>query len=240
MPPFSPRQPRAFLRLVLADRGWLAGFATETAGWLVYVAALRLAPIALVQAVGAAGIPVLACATARGHPSRLRARELLAVAVAFAGLVALALSLVGSEQPDRAPHVPLVAVWLVCTAGAAAALGAIRLGLARGPALGLAAGLLFSGGDISAKLVVIGGGWLAAGVPLIACYALGSGVLQRSFQYSDALTAAGLATLSANALPIASGFIVFGERLPRAGSGTLELAAFACLVVAAATLARPR
>jgi hypothetical protein len=36
------------------------GFATETAGWLVYVVALVLAPLSLVQAVSASGIAVLA------------------------------------------------------------------------------------------------------------------------------------------------------------------------------------
>src|ERR671934_3155144 len=70
MPRFSPRRPLRFVSLLLGDRRWLAGFATETAGWLVYVAALRLAPISLVQAVCASGIAVLALATARGHPTR--------------------------------------------------------------------------------------------------------------------------------------------------------------------------
>ena len=41
----------------------------------MYVAALRLAPLALVQAVVASGVAVLAFATARGRPSRLARRE---------------------------------------------------------------------------------------------------------------------------------------------------------------------
>ena len=64
MPPFSVRRPGQFLTSLRANRPWLAGFATETAAWLVYVAALRLAPLALVQAVCASGIAVLAFATA--------------------------------------------------------------------------------------------------------------------------------------------------------------------------------
>jgi hypothetical protein len=238
MPEFSFRRPVHFVSLLVADRDWLTGFATETAGWLVYVAALRLAPIALVQAVCASGIAVLAFATAHGHPSRLARREQLAVAVAFAGLVLLALSLVDTIQADRPPDGPAVAVWLAGSTGAALLLAASRLGLARGPALGLAAVLLFAGGDISAKLVVYGGIWFVAVISLIVCYGLGTSVLQAGFQHSDALTAAGLATLATNAVPIAAGFVLFGEELPHGTRGTLQLAAFASIVVSAAFLAR--
>ena len=238
MPAFSLRRPLRFVSLLVADRGWLVGFATETAGWLVYVAALRLAPISLVQAVCASGIAVLAFATAHGHPSRLARHEKVAVAVAFAGFVLLALSLVDTRQADHPPDGAAVAIWLVCSVGAALMLAGSRLGLGRGPALGLAAGLFFAGGDISAKLVVYGGVWFVAVSSLIVCYALGTSVLQAGFQHSDALTTAGLATLATNAVPIAAGFVVFGEQLPHGARGTLQLAAFASLVVSAAFLAR--
>jgi hypothetical protein len=238
MPAFSIREPVRFVSLLLADRRWLTGFATESAGWLVYVAALRLAPISLVQAVSASGIAVLAFATARGHPSRLARHERIAVAVAVAGLVLLSLSLVDTQQTDHRPDGAAVAVWLACSLAAALLLAGQRFGLARGPALGLAAGLLFSGGDISAKLVVYGGIWFAAVSSLIVCYALGTSVLQAGFQHSDALTAAGLATLATNGVPIAAGFFVFDERLPHGTRGTLQIAAFASLVVSAAFLAR--
>ena len=68
MPDFSLRQPLHFVSQLIADRRWLVGFATETAGWLLYVASLRLAPIALVQAVSASGIAVLAFVGAHGKP----------------------------------------------------------------------------------------------------------------------------------------------------------------------------
>ena len=164
MPRFSARRPRQFLTSLLGDRQWVTAFGTETAGWLVYVAALRLAPLSLVQAVGASGIAVLALATARGHPGRLARREQIAVMVAIAGLVLLSLSLVNTEQPDQTPDWAAVAIWLGCTVGAALILAIARPRLARGPALGLAAGLLFAGGDISAKLITYGGA-LAARAP---------------------------------------------------------------------------
>ena len=97
MPPLSPRRPFRSLGLLLGNRGWLIGFGAETAGWLVYVAALRLAPLSLVQAVSASGIAILAVLSVHGHPGRLARHERLAVSIALVGLVLLAGSLVGSS-----------------------------------------------------------------------------------------------------------------------------------------------
>jgi hypothetical protein len=237
MPRFSPRQPSRFVTLLLSDRRWVDGFAAETAGWLVYVAALRLAPLSLVQAVCASGVAVLALATSQGHPARLARREQIAVIAAIAGLLLLALSLVNSRQADHPPAWAPVILWLGAASAGAAILALLGGGLARGPALGLAAGLFFAGGDISAKLVVYGGIWLAALVTLVVCYSLGTSILQGAFQHGDALTGAGLATLATNAVPIAAGFVVFGEQLPDGPRGGAQLAAFACLVASAILLA---
>ena len=85
LPPLSPRRPFRSVRFLVDDRRWLKAFGTETTGWLMYVAALRLAPLALVQSVTASGVAVLAFVTARGHPSRLARREQFAVILALTG-----------------------------------------------------------------------------------------------------------------------------------------------------------
>ena len=240
MPRFTPRRPLRFVSLLLGDRKWVTGFATETGGWLVYVAALRLAPLSLVQAVCASGIAVLAFASAHGHPGKLARRERLAVLGAMGGLALLALSLVDTHQADHAPEWAPVSLWLGGSFAAAIAFARLGAGLARGPALGLAAGLLFAGGDISAKLVVYGGVWLIALPALVVCYALGTSLLQGAFQHGDALTGAGLATLTTNAVPIAAGFAVFAEQLPGGARSGFQLAAFASLVASAILLADTR
>lgn len=236
LPPLSPRRPLPSVRLLLGDRRWLTGFAAETAGWLMYVAALRLAPLSLVQAVGAAGVAVLAFATARGHPSRLARREQLAVVLAVAGLMLLAFSLVDTSESDHHPPVIGVIVWLAACGGGAALLMATRMRVARAASLGLAAGLLFADGDMSAKLIGYGGLWLVAMAPLVAAYAAGTSVLQWAYQRGDALTAAGMATMAANAVPIAAGFVLFSEALPHGLRAVLQVAAFGCLVASAVAL----
>lgn len=236
LPPLSPRRPFRSAVLLLGDRRWLAAFGAETAGWLMYVAALWLAPLSLVQAVAASGVAVLAFATAHGHPSRLARREQAAVVLAVAGLVLLALSLVNTTESDRHPHVIGVIIWLAACGGSAALLIAEPTRFARAASLGLAAGLLFADGDISAKLVGYGGWWLVALATLIVAYASGTTVLQWAYQQGDALTAAGLATMATNAVPIAAGFVLFGETLPHGTRAILQVAAFACLVASAVTL----
>jgi len=236
LPPLPPRRPFRSAELLLRDRRWLAAFAAETAGWLMYVAALRLAPLALVQAVTASGVAVLAFATARGHPSRLARREQVAVVLAVAGLILLALSLVGAADSDQHPAAVGVIIWLAACGGGAALLIAVPTRLARAASLGLAAGLLFADGDISAKLVGYGGPWLAALAPLIVAYGIGTSVLQSAYQRGDALTAAGTATMVTNTVPIAAGFVLFGETLPHGMRAVLQIAAFASLVASAVAL----
>ena len=238
LPPLSFRQPRRSVGLLLRSRGWVIGFASETAGWLVYVAALRLAPLSLVQAVSASGIAVLALLGVRGEPSRLSRHEQLAVGLALVGLVLLAVSLAGAKPSSHEPHAVGVLIWLAAAAGAAIALIVVRMSLARAAALGLAAGLLFADGDISAKLVSFGGIWFLALVPLILCYAAGTGALQTGFQHGSALTAAGIATLVTNAVPIAAGFVLFDEALPGGAQGVIQVAAFASIVASAGFLGR--
>jgi hypothetical protein len=240
LPPLSPRHPLQSARQLLGARRWLIAFGAETAGWLMYVAALRLAPLALVQAIGASGVGVLAFATARGHPSRLARREQFAVVLALGGLVLLALSVTGRQQLDHRPSAIGVIVWLAAAAGVAVFLMVQPTHSARAASLGLAAGLLLSDGDISAKLIGYRGPWLIALVSLIAAYSIGSIVLQSAYQRGDALTAAGTSTMVTSGVPIVAGFVLFGETLPHGIRAVAQVAAFACLVLSAVALENPQ
>jgi hypothetical protein len=236
LPPLSPLRPFRSAKVLLRDRRWLTAFAAESTGWLLYVAALRLAPLALVQSVTASGVAVLAFVTARGHPSRLARRERFAVALALAGLVLLSLSLVGTKASDQHPPVAGIVIWLAACGAGAALLIVMPTHFARAASLGLATGLLFADGDMSAKLVGYGGPWLVALVPLIVAYGTGTSVLQSAYQHGDALTAAGTATMVTNAVPIVAGFVLFGEMLPHGIRAVAQIAAFSCLVVSAVAL----
>jgi hypothetical protein len=238
MPELSVRRPVEAVRLLLRSRAWLVSFGVESIGWILYLAALRLAPLSLVQGVGAAGIAALAVFSAHGHPGRLPRRQQVAVVAGVVGLLLLALSLVNTTQADRKPSPYAVAIWLGALVAASLVLMWARMPIARAPALGLAAGFAFAAGDILSKLGVFGGLWLIAFVPLLVVYAFGTGLLQQAFQAGGALTTAGLATLATNAVPIASGFVLFHEQLPDGWRGILQMLGFAGLIGSAVLLAR--
>jgi hypothetical protein len=240
LPPLSLRRPVASLRLLLADRRWLTAFAMETAGFALYVAALALAPLALVQSVGAGGIGLLAFGSARMGSRRLARREAGGAAISALGLLALALSLSGGGAHSAAGSLAAIAVWL----GGTAALAMLLLAAARrlvgpGAAFGIAGGLLFSVGDIATKVATQGGARIAFAVVLVAGYVLGTSLIQMGYQRGAALSVAGLATLATNALPIAAGTVLLHESVPGGVLGVLRILAFAAVVGGAIVLARP-
>ncbi len=238
--PLSPRRPIASLRALLGDRGWLGAFAMESGGFALYVAALALAPLALVQSVGAGGIGLLAVGSARLGRRSLSLRESLGTVTSVVGLLFLALSLIDGGTHSGRGSTLEVSLWLAGTAGLAALVlaGSARL-LSPGAAFGLAAGLLLAVGDISTKVATQGGARIVFAVTLIAGYMVGSSLLQVGYQRGAALSVAGIATLLTNALPIAAGTVLLHEGIPAGALGVLRVLAFAMVVAGAIMLARP-
>ena len=97
LPVLSIRRPLQSARALLTDRSWLLGFAMESSGFALYVAALALASLALVQSISAGGIGVLAYVSARVTGRPLGARERNGVLLSILGLVALGVSLAGGS-----------------------------------------------------------------------------------------------------------------------------------------------
>jgi hypothetical protein len=240
LPALSLRRPFHSAALLLRDRSWLYGFALESTGFALYVAALALAPLTLVQSVSAGGIGILAFASARVGRMRLGRHELAGVIVSMVGLLALAISLVGGSEEGSGGSTAEILLWLAATGAAAVvALALGRLFGALAVAEGIAGGLLFSIGDISVKVATQGGARTLLAIGVIAGYTLGTALLQLGYQRGGALTVAGIATLLTNALPIAAGGFVLDEPMPSGIYGVLRLFAFAAVTIGAILLAKP-
>ncbi len=241
LPKLSFRHPFHSAQLLLTSRAWLSGFAMETGGFILYVAALALAELTLVQSVAAGGVGILAVASARVERRRLTRREAIGSMLAVSGLVFLAISLIGGAQHSAPPALGEIALWLGATTGAALlALAGRRSVLRDGVAYGVAGGLFFAAGDICTKLATAGGAWFLFVFPLIAGYLVGTSLLQIGYQSGAALTVAGIATLLTNALPIAAGTVLLREPVPNGALGTIRILAFAMVTAGAIVLARPR
>lgn len=231
MPTLTLRAPLLSLRRLFGDLRWVAGFLAGIGGWVLYVAALALAPLSLVQAASAGGIGLLALLVSRGVG--LSPRERYGVIVAMSGLVLLAVSLSGHTGHGSDGSALTVAAWVAASLAAAG----VAAGFRTGAGLGVAAGVLYAAGDVATKAAVQGGTRLGFVPVLLACHGLAFVALQLGFQRGGALATAGVATLLTNALPIAAGALVFSE-----GLGSLpavRLLAFACTVAGATLLARP-
>jgi hypothetical protein len=241
LPPLSVRRPRESIKTLAGDRHWLTGFGAETAGFLCYVAALALAPLALVQSLSAGGIGILAFLSSRVAGVKLARRELLGVVVAITGLVFLAISLAGATGEGEEGAWGGIIIWVIASAALAAA--AIRYGsrlLGAAAAHGVAAGILLAAGDVVTKAVVSGGARVLFIPAMILAYSFGTIVLQLGFQKGAALTTAGVATLFTNSLPIIAGTTLYDEPFPNGELGVLRGIAFALLIAGGALLSRPK
>src|SRR6516164_2872319 len=239
LPTLSLRRPARSLRLLLGSARWLQGFAMEAGGFVLYVAALALAPLALVQSVSAGGVGILAFASARAARRRVSGREALGAGVAVAGLLLLSLSLIGGDYSGSPASLTGGGLWLGVTLALATLVFLGRRWLGAAMACGVSGGLFFSCGDIAMKVATQGGVRFAFACVAVPSYVLGTSVLQIGYQAGGALTVAGIATLLTNALPIAAGPLLFGETLPSGALGVLRVLAFATVVTGASLLARP-
>jgi hypothetical protein len=227
LPKLELRRPVHSLVLLFRSGRWAVGFFGGIAGWVLYVAALRFAPLSLVQAASAGGIGVLALGL-----GRLRRSERVGVGAALGGLALLGISL-GAHPSTAHGSAAAVAVWVAASLVAAAA--AARL-LPLGAGLGTAAGVCYAAGDVATKAAVEGAYFF---VPvLLACHAVAFVALQLAFQRGGRLTTAGLAVLWTNALPILAGMALFGEALPPGWRGAARVVAFGLVLVGAVALSR--
>jgi hypothetical protein len=238
LPAMSLRRPLHSLRLLLGDRSWLLGFALETGGFALYVAALALAPLALVQSIAAGGIGLLALASARVGGRGMGGGELRGALISVSGLLFLALSLIGGDDHSASGSTVAILSWLGSTGVLAVVVytaGRRLVGAVVADAI--AGGLLFSLGDIATKVTTQGGTRVLFAPAMILGYVLGTSVLQIGYQRGEALTVAGIATLLTNALPIVAGTVLLDESVPGGPLGVLRVLAFATVVVGAILLA---
>lgn len=239
LPPLTLRRPIASLRSLFTNLRWLAGFLAGIGGWVLYVGALALAPLSLVQAASAGGIGLLALLVWRTTGTNLTRREWTGVAIAAVGLALLGISLAGQRPGGGHGAWLATAAWM----GASLALAGLAAGpasrmLTTGAGLGVAAGVLYAAGDVGTKAAVGGGLWLLFVPFVLTCHGLAFVALQLGFQRGGALATAGVATLFTNALPILAGVVVYHELLPAGFLGVLRVLAFAAVILGAAVLAR--
>ena len=112
VPTLSLRRPVASVRSLLVERRWLLGLGVQAGGFVLYVVALALAPLSLVQATAAGGIGILAIMVSRITHVRLTRLEQIGAAVSVVGLVLLGLSLFADHGEGSGASYAWVGIWL--------------------------------------------------------------------------------------------------------------------------------
>jgi multidrug transporter EmrE-like cation transporter len=239
------RRPWASTVALFRSPVYTLGCVVATTSWGFHVAALGLAPISLVQSVIAGGLVLVTVLADRVFGQHVSRREWIGVALTAAGLTFLAATLGGTGDSAHGDYGDAQLLTVVGLASVAGLVLTIRGG-SSGPLLGVAAGLLWAGSDITIKALSGKTGELGWGV-LVHPFALvilvlsliGLLVSARSLQLGPAVAVIALTTATANALTIASGPAVFGEPLPGHTAALLVRVAAFGLVIAAAALTPP-
>jgi hypothetical protein len=170
-------------------------------------------------------------------------REWIGVALTASGLAFLAATLEGTGD---SAHADYGTAGLLAFVGVATVLGLALVPRGGGPALAVAAGLLWAGSDITIKALSGKAGALGAGVVvhpfalvILVLSLVGLLVSARSLQIGPAVGVIAITSATASALTIAAGPLVFREPLPDAPLAlAVRVAAFA-LVIGAAALTPP-
>jgi hypothetical protein len=237
LPPLRVRHPISTLVPLLKDRAWVIGNLAGVLGWLLYLLALWLAPLSLVQAASAGGVGVLALAVWKRGGVTLSQRELAGVGVAMVGLVLLGVSLAGRNDAGSATSLHPLLAWLgLSVVAALIAMGPLARTVAPGAGFGIASGILYAAGDVANKAAYGGRYWLW---PVLCAFHLVALIgLQLGFQRGGALATAGSANLLLNALPIVAGVTLYHEAIPAGPLGAIRVAAFGLVIAGAVLLAR--
>jgi hypothetical protein len=246
-PAVTLRNPVKSSLALFKSRWYTIGIIVATASWGLHVAALSLAPISIVQSVIAGGLVLLTVIADRVFGYSVSKREWICVALTALGLAFLAATMHGTAG-DK--HSDYETGTLALYVGGAAAIGllaalASRRSVAGGPALAMAAGLLWGASDVSIKALSDhldqgAFGWIhPLALVILTASLVGLAVSARSLQVGEAVSVIAITSASANLCTIAAGPIVFGEPLPSDPFELgLRLLAFA-LVIGASALTPP-
>ena len=246
-----PAKGAATLRAIAAwirDPIWSAGLVVQTLGYALFIVALAGAPISMVSVMmqGGIGLFVLFAVVFLGE--RARPNEWAGIAITILGMVILGLSVSGKEAQAPAGTCAMVVLSAVLMA-----IGYLPMRVRRFRENGIGAaifsGVIFGLATIYTKamadsytaaaslgfLVRVAVNPYVYGV--IITNIVGMVALQNSFSASRGIIAMPLSSALSNILPIASGMLVFGERLPTNPTlATLRIAAFVLTVMGSVLL----
>lgn len=214
----------AVARALVTDWRWMLGFASTTAGWVLFVQATALGDISLVQPLMSAGDILLVILAVIFLKERLGRIEWGGVLMTVAGAAALAWDAEDSHVTDFGAMRLLILTGVVVLVGGALLL-ANRKSNKPEVLLAMVVGLCFGVGSMLTKAMTIKFSapgqtvmtWSILIDPLlpavIVANVLGLVLLQAAFQRGRAAVIVPLQLAMANAITVLAGVLIFAEHI---------------------------
>ena len=239
------------LRAILSwigDSVWLGGLILETAGYVLYFAALAEAPVSLLAVMMQGGIAVFVLIAMVFLHERAKPAEAAGIVGIILAMVLLALSLsapargqLNSVELAVFSAAVLLATAILCSADRLRRNGAAPA-IASGVAFGLAtlytkalADIFVAHSGYVIALQMAASPWLYL---MIGANLGGLILLQNSFHWARGIITMPLSSAISNMVPIVGGIIAFNEALPREPTAaTLRIAAFTLTILAGVLVA---
>ncbi len=247
LPQVKLRLSFAVIKSFVTNGPWMLAQAANVSGFSLYVVALSLAPVSIVEPIIASGVVLVVYLAMKKLGEKPRRSDLFAMGMSVLGVVLLGISLLEGLPEDELRH-PLE-VWVV--AATIFALAMIVPMLTRGGTvnqrsvgLGVSVGLLFGMGAVFTRLVTLNWrhSWELAAVFIvatIAAYLPGFIMLQAALQRGLATIVAPVYNGLMELVPIVMGMVVLNERLPSSIALSIaRIAAFILIVAGAVILAQ--
>jgi uncharacterized membrane protein len=233
------------LRQLAKRKVWLAATALSTFAWVGQVAALALAPVALVVPLLATGSAVLVVLGVRFLHERFRKPELIGVALVAIGAASAGAAEAGSSASHEALRF-FVQFMIVIVASVCALLVVRRR---TGVAYGAASGFGFAAVAIFSK--EIGDGFANRGVRavphllasptpylLLGVSLAALSLLQAGFQRGNAASVMAALSVPESIGPLIAGFWLYHEKYPHGVAAGVLPAGLLCAIIGSALLAR--
>lgn len=252
-PDIDLHRPLHSVVALFKERWWALGYAVALAAWLLHVAALKFAPLSLVQASLASSFVFLGVIADRWFGQEVDRRQWTGIGLAACGMALLGVTVAGS-QPDGsesdyalAAAIAVEAGLVACGVGLIAARRSRRAREQRGVRLAAAAGLLFTVTHIAVKAL---SGTISVSDPstlltpwiplLLAAFVAAFFASARSLQIGNAVAVISVTSATSNVSAIFAGVVVFGDPVgDNAAIIALRMLAFVFVVVAAMLMPAP-
>ncbi len=244
-PAVDMRHPWRCAKSLFGNKVFAIGWGIGSLAWGFHVAALSVAPLALVQAVLAGGVVLLAVIAERAFGLSISHKQWAGIVLTAGGLILLAFSLPSVHTAHSHFSTPVMAAFeaALLAVGTLLIMGP-RIGVPEehhGFMLGASAGILFGVSDVAIKALsgMVGAHGILGLINPWLFVAVGASVLSfyvsaKGLQDGDAVPVIAVTGTAANVSGIVGGILVFGDPLSREPAMfAAELFAFALVLFAA-------